>query len=77
MGKVRLPVPYKSSFLCMGARVVIWFLLFLPITDLLIQPSIRHIVVILAIPLQKTILADRLSHSVTDITLIALAFYLV
>lgn len=26
---------------------------------------------------KKTILADRLSHSVTDITLIALAFYLV
>jgi hypothetical protein len=38
--KVRLLVPYKSSFLGMGAGIVVWLLLFLPITALLIQPSI-------------------------------------
>ena len=75
--KIRLLVPYKSSFLGMGAGVVIWLLLFLPITALLIQPSIQHIVEILAIAWQKTILADQLSHSVTDIAFIALAFHII
>ena len=52
-----------------GAGIVIWLILFLPITSLLIQPSVQHIVVILAIAWQKTILADQLSHSIANIAL--------
>jgi hypothetical protein len=74
--KIRLLVPYKSSFLGMTAGIGIWLIFFLPITTLLIQPSIQHIVVILAIAWQKTILADQLSNSITNIALIAIAFHL-
>ena len=61
----------------MAAGIVIWLILFLPITSLLIQPSVQHIVVILAIAWQKTILADQLSHSVANIALVAIVFHLV
>jgi hypothetical protein len=60
--KIRMLIPYKSSLFGVGAGVVIWVILFLPITSLLIQPSIQRIVVILAIAWQKAILADQLSH---------------
>ena len=75
--KIRLLVPYKSSILGMVAGIGIWLIFFLPITTLLIQPSIQHIVIILAIAWQKTILADELSNSITNIALIAIAFHLI
>ncbi|MGA7900271.1 MAG: hypothetical protein WCA39_15560 [Nitrososphaeraceae archaeon] len=75
--KIRLLIPLKSSLLGMAAGIVIWLILFLPITSLLIQPSVQHIVVILAIAWQKTILADQLSHSVANIALVAIVFHLV
>jgi hypothetical protein len=70
-------IPYKSSLFGVGAGIVIWLILFLPITSLLIQPSIQRIVVILAIAWQKAVLADQLSHSITNIALIAIVFHLV
>ncbi|MGB6532787.1 MAG: hypothetical protein WBF33_32220 [Candidatus Nitrosopolaris sp.] len=70
-------IPSKSSLFGIGAGIVIWLLLFLPITSLLIQPSIQRITVILAIAWQKAILADQLSHSITNIALIAIVFHLV
>lgn len=70
-------IPYKSSLFGVGAGIVIWLILFLPITSLLIQPSIQRIVVILAIAWQKAVLADQLSHSITNIALIATVFHLV
>ncbi len=75
--KVRMLIPYKSSLVGVGAGIVIWLILFLPITSLLIKPSIQRIVVILAIAWQKAILADQLSHSTTNIALIAIVFHLV
>ncbi len=70
-------IPYKSSLFGVGAGIVIWLILFLPITSLLIQPSIQRIVVILAIAWQKAVLADQISHSITNIALIAIVFHLV
>lgn len=70
-------IPYKSSLFGIGAGIVIWLILFLPITSLLIQPSIQRITVILAIAWQKAILADQLSHSIANIALIAIVFHLV
>jgi hypothetical protein len=75
--KIRMLIPYKSSLFGVGAGVVIWLILFLPITSLLIQPSIQRIVVIIAIAWQKAILADQLSHSITNIALIAIVFHVI
>ena len=75
--KIRMLIPIKSSLVGMGAGIVVWLILFLPISSLLIQPSMQRIVVILAIAWQKTILADQLSHSITNIALIAIVFHLV
>ena len=62
--KIRLLIPVKSSLLGIAAGIIVWLILFLPITALLIQPSIQRIVVILAIAWQKTVLANQLSHSI-------------
>jgi hypothetical protein len=70
-------IPYKSSLFGVGAGIVIWLILFLPITTLLIQPSIQRMVVILAIAWQKAVLADQLSNSITNIAVIAIVFHLV
>ena len=70
-------IPYKCSLFGVGAGIVIWLILFLPITTLLIQPSIQRIVVILAIAWQKPVLADQLSNSITNIAVIAIVFHLV
>jgi hypothetical protein len=75
--KIRMLIPYKSSLFGVGAGVVIWLILFLPITSLLIQPSIQRIVIILAIAWQKAILAEQLSHSITNIALIAIVFHVI
>jgi hypothetical protein len=70
-------IPYKSSLFGVGAGIVIWLILFLPITTLLIQPSVQSIVVILAIAWQKPVLADQLTNSINNIALIAIVFHLV
>ena len=70
-------IPYKSSLFGVGAGIAIWLILFLPITTLLIQPSIQRIVVILAIAWQKPVLADQLSNSITNIAFIGIVFHLV
>jgi hypothetical protein len=75
--KIRMLIPIKSSLVGIGAGIVVWLILFLPISSLLIQPSMQRIVVILAIAWQKTILADELSHSITNIALVAIVFHLV
>jgi hypothetical protein len=75
--KIRLLVPVKSSLLGIAAGIVVWLILFLPITSLLIQPSTQRIVVILAIAWQKTVLANQLSHSIINIALMAIVFHLV
>ena len=47
-GKTSLLNPYKTS-VGVGAGITIWLILFLPITALLIQPSISRIVAILVV----------------------------
>jgi hypothetical protein len=75
--RIRMLNPYKSSIVGIGAGLVIWSVLFLPITTLLIQPSIQRIVVVLAVTSQQPILSEDLSHSVANITLMALVFHLI
>ena len=47
--KTSLLNPYKGTLVGAGAGIAIWLILFLPITALLIQPSINRIVTILAV----------------------------
>jgi hypothetical protein len=75
--RIRMLNPYKSSIVGIGAGLVIWSVLFLPITTLLIQPSIQRIVVVLAITSQQPILSEDLSRSVANITLMAIVFHLI
>jgi hypothetical protein len=75
--KIRMLNPYKSALVGIGAGVVIWLVLFLPITTLLIQPSIQHIVVVLAIASQQPILSEDLSHSATNIALMAIVYHMI
>ena len=75
--KIRMLNPYKSSLVGIGAGLVIWLILFLPITVLLIQPSNQRIVVILAVSLQKPILSENLSHSTTNIALMAIIYHMI
>jgi hypothetical protein len=75
--RIRMLNPYKSSLVGIGTGLGIWLVLFLPITALLIQPSIQHIVVILAVSSQKVILSDQISRSVINISLIAIVFHMI
>ena len=63
--KIRMLSPYKSSLVGIGAGIVIWLVLFLPITVLLIQPSIQRI------------FYENLSHSITNIALAAIVFHII
>lgn len=75
--RIRMFNPYKSSLVGIGAGIVIWLALFLPITVLLIQPSIQRIVVILAVASQQPVLSDYINRSVTNITLMAIVFHMI
>ena len=75
--RIRMLNPYKSSIVGIGAGLVIWSVLFLPITTLLIQPSIQRIVVVLAVTSQQPILSEDLSRSVANITLMAIVFHVI
>lgn len=75
--RIRMFSPYKSSLVGIGAGIVIWLVLFLPITVLLIQPSIQRIVVILAVASQQPVLSDYINRAVTNITLMAIVFHMI
>jgi hypothetical protein len=75
--RIRMFSPYKSSLVGIGAGIVIWLVLFLPITVLLIQPSIQRIVVILAVASQQPVLSDYINRSVTNISLMAIVFHMI
>lgn len=64
--KIRMLNPYKSSLAGIGTGLIIWSVLFLPISIFLVQPSIHHL-----------LLSERISKSVVNITLIAIAFHMI
>ena len=75
--KVRMLNPYKSSLAGMGVGIVIWLVLFLPITALLVEPSINRITIMLAIESQHIVLPENINQSIRNITISAIAFHLV
>jgi hypothetical protein len=75
--KVRMLNPYKSSLVGMGVGIVIWLVLFLPITALLVEPSINRITIVLAIESQHIVLSENINQSIRNIAISAIAFHLV
>jgi hypothetical protein len=75
--KVRMLNPYKSSLVGMGAGMIVWLVLFLPITAFLVEPAINSITTILAIESQDPVSSEDIIQSITNITLIASAFHLI
>jgi hypothetical protein len=75
--KMRMLNPYKSSLVGMGAGVVVWLVLFLPITTLLVQPSINSITTMLAVESQRAVVSEEINSSIRNILLIAIAFHLI
>ena len=75
--KIRMLDPLRSALVGIGAGLVIWLVVFLPITTLLIQPSIQRIVVIQSSSLQQAVSSDDINSAMTKITLAAIAFHMI
>ncbi len=68
--------PYKSTLVGMGSGVVIWLVLFLPITTFLIQPSIQRITLLIGAGSNHIISSSGISQFVATVTFSAVAFHL-
>jgi hypothetical protein len=75
--KIRMLNPYKSSLVGMGAGIVLWLVLFIPITLFFVQPSIDFITTILAIESQQAVFSEDVNLSIRNITIVAIAFHLI
>jgi len=74
--KIRMLNPLENTLTGMGAGIVIWLVLFLPLTSLFIQPSIQRIVN-LESELQYPLLSEDMNQLIQKIALGAIAFHLV
>jgi hypothetical protein len=68
---------WRNVLMGMSAVFVIWLALFLPITFLLIQPSIQRVVLILALEKQQITISSEIEKSITNISVGALLFHLI
>ena len=75
--KTTLMNPYKGIIVGIGAGIAIWLVFFLPITALLIQPSLDRIVMLSAIGTQKPILSDNINQDITGIAISAIVFHII
>jgi hypothetical protein len=75
--KIRMLNPYKSSLVGMGAGIILWLVLFLPITLFLVQPAINSITTILAVGSQQAVFSEDVNLSIRNITLVAISFHLI
>ena len=73
--------PTRSLLMGIGTGILVWMILFLPITALLIQPSIGRIAEILSLRENSTLLTDSDSNSIIQyfsaIAISAIAFHIV
>ena len=69
--------PYKSSLVGMGAGIILWLVLFLPITLFLVQPAINSITTILAIGSQQAVFSEDVNLTIRNISLVAISFHLI
>jgi hypothetical protein len=73
--------PYRSVLMGIGTGILVWLVLFLPITALVIQPSIGRIAEILSLGQNNTPFSvfdsDNLSQSFRGIAISAIAFHII
>ena len=69
--------PQRGTLIGIGAGVVVWLVLFLPITALLVQPSVNNIVILSAIESKHMVFSEDVNHSIRNIALSAVIFHLV
>jgi hypothetical protein len=69
--------PYKGTLIGIAAGIVVWLVFFLPITALLVQPSIPHIVTLLAVSTNHAILSDNINESFRGIAISAIVFHII
>lgn len=69
--------PYKSTLIGMGTGVAIWLVFFLPVTTLLVQPSIDRISLLVAIGSNKPTSPADISQFVGTVTIGAIVFHLI
>ena len=75
--KVRMLNPYKCALVGIGAGMVIWLVLFLPINELLVQPSINRITILLGIESKQAVLSEDINQAIGNIVVSAIIFHLV
>jgi hypothetical protein len=66
----------KGTLFGVGAGVAVWLVLFLPITALLVQPSVNNIVILSAIESRHMVFSEDINHSIRNIALSAIMFHL-
>ena len=73
--------PYKSILMGIATGIIVWLILFLPITAFIIQPSIGRIIEILSLSSENTVLSvldsNNLGQSFRGIGISAIAFHIV
>jgi hypothetical protein len=73
--------PYKSILMGIATGILVWLILFLPITAFIIQPSIGRIIEILSLRSENTVLSvldsNNLVQSFRGIGISAIAFHVV
>lgn len=62
--------PYRSTLLGMGAGIVVWLVLFMPLTSLLVQPTVSNLST-------QSEVFSQVESSVWGIAISAIAFHLV
>jgi hypothetical protein len=68
--------PYKGTLIGIGAGVVVWLMLFLPITVLLVQPASNDIVILSAVKSKHVVFSEDINQSIRNIALSAIVFHL-
>lgn len=56
--------PRRGTLIGIGAGVAVWLVLFLPITALLVQPSVNNIVILSAIESKHMVFSEDINHSI-------------
>lgn len=75
--RIRMLNPYKGSLVGMGAGIILWLVLFLPIALFVVQPSINSITTVLAVGSQQAVFSEDVNLAIRNITLIAIVFHLI
>lgn len=67
----------KGTLIGIGGGVVVWLILFLPITALLVHPAINNIVILSAIESKHVVFSVDINQSIRNIALSAIVFHLI